>query len=396
MIVRENYLARIRPLIAEPMVKVLTGLRGSGKTSLLHMLQDELRDAGIPADNIIYLNLELMQTSDVNNDKRLLSYLKYRMVSSGRHFVFLDEIQAVSQWELAVAELAADAECDLYLAASDTVRIITQLNEVIPERFAEIRVTPLSFTEYSAMNQPSAQDQAAEYLSRGGLPILHGITDPATASQISLGIYHSILYHDVVLHNHIRDTELLNRIIRFVMTNVGKIYAVRTIGTYLKGRGQQASAETIANYLRALEEAGLIFRVPRYDLKTGNVLHNNVKYYLADHGLLQVITGLQGRNSSGVLQNAIFLELSRRGYNVFTGKQGNETVDFVAEKNGEISLFQVLERTRADMIQKAIEPFKKTKQKAACYLIAKDSFLHHEIDGVSCLNIVNFLLSDQL
>lgn len=395
MNIRENYLARIRPLITEPIVKVLTGLRGSGKTSLLQMVQDELREAGIAADNIIYLNLELMQTSDVNNDKRLLSYLKYRMVSSGMHFVFLDEIQAVSQWELAVAELAADAECDLYLAASDTKRIVAQLSEVIPGRFAEIRVTPLSFAEYSIMNQPSAADQAAEYLSRGGLPILHGINDPATAEQISLGLYHSILYHDVVLHNHIRDVELLNRIIRFVMTNVGKIYAVRSIGSYLKGRGQQASAETIANYLRAMEEAGLIFRVPRYDLKAGTVLHNNVKYYLADHGLLQVITGLKGRNSAGVLQNAVFLELNRRGYHVYTGKLGNETIDFAAEKNGSFLLIQILERTSEAMIKKAIEPFAKNKQKAACYLIARDTFSRHEIDGVSCLNVADFLLSEQ-
>lgn len=396
MNMRENYLARIRPLIAEPMVKVLTGLRGSGKTSLLQMVQNELLDAGISADNIIYLNLELMQTSDVNNDKRLLSYLKYRMVSSGMHFVFLDEIQAVSQWQQAVAELADDAECDLYLAASDTARIVAQLTEVIPGRFAEIRVTPLSFAEYCTMNQLSAPDQAAEYLSRGGLPILHGIADPATADQICLGLYHSILYHDVVLHNHIRDAELLNRIIRFVMTNVGKIYAVRSIGSYLKGRGQQASAETIANYIRAMEEAGLIFRVPRYDLKAGTVLHNNVKYYLADHGLLQAITGLKGRNSSGILQNTVFVELNRRGYQVYTGKKGSESIDFAAKKNGSFILIQILERTHEAMIQKAIESLKKSKQKAACFIIARDAFPCHEVDGISCLNIVDFLLSEQI
>ena len=404
MLIRDLYLDQLRPLIGQPTVKVLTGVRGSGKTTILHMLQDVLLGAGIPADHIIRINLELMESAEVSNDKRLISFIKYRMVNPGRHFVLLDEIQMVEQWEQAVALLANDSNCDLYLTASDAGRLAANLHETIPGRFTEIRVLPLSLAEYAeiAGSQDSGraadlQQLADEYIRQGGLPILAAIPDQTAADQASLGLFRAILYQDVVLRNHIRDAELLNRIIRFVLTHTGKIFAVKSIGDYLISRSQRASAETIANYLRALEEAGLFFRVPRYDVKAQMILHNNTKYYLADHGLLRVITGQKDRSPVGILQNTVFLELNRRGFKVAVGKLGNTTIDFVADKDGRRLYIQVLERRgTADALQKAAEPLRKIKEKADFYIVARDSFSPVGLNGIKGVGLADFLLSDEI
>ncbi len=404
MLIRESYLDQLRPLICEPTVKVLTGLRGSGKSTIFKMVQDMLVESGIPADNIISLNLERMESAEINNDRRLFSYVKYRMVQSGPRFVFLDEIEMVDQWELAIVDLAQESDCDLYLAASGTGRVPERLNELLPGRVTEIRVAPLSFVEFGEDCRARAlegaddrQQLALEYIRRGGLPILTGIADEATSDQASLGVYRSILYQDVVLRNRIRDAELLNRILKFVLTHVGKIYAVKSIGDLLKSRNQQASAETIANYLRAMEEAGLIWRVPRFDIKTGAILHNNVKYYLADHGLLRIVTGQQDRNMAGILQNAVFLELKRRGFQVMTGKLGAEAIDFVAEKDGRRIYLQVLERRGSpDVIAEAAGPLQKVKNPSALYIIARDAFRPTGLEGIRCLSFVDFLMINNL
>ena len=402
MFIRNLYLDQLRPLIGQPLVKLLTGVRGSGKTTILNQLVDLLLNAGIPSDHIIQINLELLESAEVNNDIRLLSHIRYRMVNPGCHFIILDEIQMVDQWELAIRELSANQDCDLYLCGSDAGRLAARLNEILPDRYAEIRVLPLSLSEYTALKSSgdpaataSLQQIAEQYIRRGGLPVITAISDETTGDQAILGLYRSILYQDVVLRNRIRDAELLGRVIRYIVTNTGKVFAVKSIGDYLISRRQRASAETLANYLRALEEAGLICRVPRFDLKTQTILHNNVKYYLADHGLLRVITGQKDRNSAGVLQNTVFLELVRRGYNVAVGKLDTLSIDFSAHKNGHHLLIQVLERRGSiEAIRKAAGPLLKCKENADLLIIARDAVEQPGLPGVSCCNLSEFLLAD--
>lgn len=401
---RELYLDQLRPLIGSPLVKLLTGVRGAGKTTLLQLMKNLLLEAGIPADHIISINLELMEASEVSNDVRLLSYIRYRMVNPGRHFILLDEIQMVDDWEKAVFELAGDLNCDLYLAGSDAGRLAEVMQGILPGRFSEIRIKPLSLAEYTAMEQSQQPGlsidlslAAADFIRRGGLPGLAAIADDATRDQVGLGLYRSILYQDVILRNHIRDAELLNRVMRFILVNTGKVYAVKTIGDHLVSRNQRASAETLANYLRSLTEAGLIFRVPRLDLRSGMVLHNNVKYFLADHGLLRVVTGQRDRNTAGILQNTIFLELYRRGFKVMVGKLGNATIDFVAEQDGRRLFIQIIDRRLTpDVVRKTAEPFSKIKGKASFFIIARDPFGQSALAGVRCLSLADFLLAAEI
>ncbi len=398
MYLRESYLDIIRPQIGQQQIKAVTGMRGSGKTSLLKMVQGLLLASAVPEDNIIYLDLEQAQAADISSGQRLLSYVQYRMISPGIHFVLLDEISQVEGWPDAVMALAGDSTCDLFLADSAGASLIAALTDCLPGRFMEIPVLPLSLSEFYDFGQRldttvSFERLADRFMEQGGLPILLAMDDADMKKEITLSLYRSILLNDVVLPGKIRDVSLLLRIMRFVLSRVGQVFAVKSIYDDLIRRGQRASAETIANHLKALEGSGLLFRVPRRDLKTRAVLHNNAKYFLADHHLLRIASGLGSRNLQGVWQNIIFLELVRRGYSVFVAKTGSEIVDFWAERDGECLLIQMPDRRRSkSSLAAAAEKLAKGGRSFGKLIVTADRPDEDAADGVPCLGLSDFLI----
>ncbi len=399
MPIREEDLSRIRPLVGQPVVKLLTGMRGCGKSALLSDLRQELRQQGVLPEQIISLDLEALEFTEINTARRLQSYIKYRLANPGRHYVFLDEIQVVPQWEQAIAALAAEDGCDLYLSSSAVRQTAAALQEATGGKCAEFRILPMSWAECQSLGRrtpdgpvsgdPSQTMTPADYLAGGGLPVVVQFQGTAAAGPLLQGACQAILLQDVILRTRVRDVELLNRIFQYVLQYLGKLYTVKSIADTLKKRQRQASAETIANHLRAMEEAGLIWRVPRLDIKSQTILHSTVKYYLGDHGLAAGLIGRKSRNAAGILENAVFIELLRRNYGLTVGKLGRQQIDFLAERDGRRLYVQIAHDPAA--AGQLASPLLMIRDQYPKLILSRDEPARDDIQGVRCLSLASFL-----
>lgn len=405
MIQRKGYMQQIRDFIDRPVVKVLTGMRRSGKSVMLELIREELLLRGVAAENIISINLESLRYERLKEYHAL--YAEIAEIASqgrGRLYLLLDEIQETAGWERAVNSFRVDFDCDIYLTGSNAKLFSGELATLLSGRYVEIKVYPLGIREYLAFAEKNIdekgrtkQEHFASYLQFGGLPGIHQMKwEPERILLYLQDIYNSILLKDVVTLNRIRDTALLEKIVVYLMDNIGNPFSAKTISDFLKSQGRRLSTETVYNYLAALEAAYLVYRVSRYDIKGKKLLETQEKYYLSDLGLRHAVMGYREQDIAGILENVIFLELLRRHYRVYIGKQQEAEVDFVAERNGERLYIQVCYLLTEENMQREFKPLTKIQDNFEKVVLSMNEMTGRGYKGIKHKNIVEFLLESDI
>ena len=398
-IARPKYIEKIKQFIDKPIIKILTGMRRVGKSTLLLIIKDDiLKD--IPNENKIYINFESTNFFNINNSHTLLKYLQPLLENiSGKVYFFFDEIQLVSDWEQVINGLRVDRDCDIYLTGSNSTLISGDLATLLAGRYVEVEIYPFSFKEFCSIYQNiniSKEEMFEKYVKLGGMPFLHNLNYEVESSmQYLKDIYSSIILKDITQRNNIRNTELLERIINYIVMNIGNTFSANSISKYFKSENRKVAVDTVLNYIKACENAFLIHKVPRYEIQGKEVLNVSEKYYIADHGIREAILETNERDINQIFENIVYMELLRKGYNIKIGKLNNLEIDFVCTKtNNEKIYIQVAYLLASeDTIKREFLPFEKINDNYPKYVISMDKF-DMSRNGIKHLNIIDFLLKD--
>lgn len=401
MIAREFYMQQVRYYMNTPVVKVITGMRRSGKSALLELIRDELSAQSVDEKNIIYINFESLRFAKLKKDLRLYEHItKQAEQAEGRVYILLDEIQEVDEWEKIINSLRVDLDCDIFITGSNAKLLSGELATLLAGRYVEIHVYPLSFKEYLTFAETndgekelSVNEHFANYIRYGGLPGIHLMKwEDGGITQYLEDIYNSVILKDVIQRNNIRDTVLLESIVHYLMDNIGNIFSAKTISDFLKSQGRSLSTETVYNYIDALQNAFIASKVKRFDIKGKRILETQEKYYLTDLGLRHAVIGYRDNDISGILENIVYLELIRRGYKVHIGKQDVTEVDFVAENKEDRIYIQVCYVLNEGDMEREFKPLESISDNYEKIVISTDSLIHFNRNGIKQKNIIDFLL----
>jgi predicted AAA+ superfamily ATPase len=404
MINRPLYYSKVEEFIDKPLIKIITGIRRSGKSTMLRLIQNMLISSRMMNEaQIIYVNFESMKHYDIRTSKKFYDYIINLTEGLGRVYLFFDEIQLVENWEEAINSFLVDLDADIYITGSNSNLLSSELSTLLTGRYVQFRLYPLSYLEMVDFHKVlttklSEKELIWQYIRRGGFPAIH-ITeyDDETAYMVINDIYDSIVLRDVVQRYKIRNIELLNRIMRYVMDNVGSTFSAKSISDYFKSQYRKVDIMTVYNYIEALESSFIISKVSRYDVHGKEVLKTQEKYYLADQGIQHAVFGYRDRNISGVLENIVYNELVRRGYNVYVGKLKDKEIDFVAEKKGKKLYVQVTYKMESEKtIQREFEPLLMIRDHYPKYVVSMDENFKDNIEGVRHVNLAEFISSDTM
>lgn len=401
MIKRESYMARIRPFIDGDLIKVLTGIRRSGKSVMLELIKDELRVRGVTEEQLVAFNFEDMRNAQLCTAEALHDELVRRAASiKGKIYFFFDEIQEVERWERCVNSLRVEMDCDIYITGSNAKLLSGELATYLAGRYVEFIIYPFSFSEFLALYhsvEPDADTRTCfdRYLTFGGMPYLANLRfDETACRQYLRDLFNSVELKDIVKRNNVRDVDMLERIIAYVTANIGTTFSSTAISKYLKNEGRRVSPETVLNYLKACSDAFLFYQVRRQDLQGKKILTVNEKYYVADHGIREAVIGGNMRDINLVLENIVFMEALRRGYSVTVGKVGEREIDFVCERHGEKCYIQVAYLLAAEeTVQREFGVYEHVQDNFPKYVVSLDEF-DMSRNGVRHYNIRDFLLAE--
>ncbi|MCE5348195.1 MAG: ATP-binding protein [Bacteroidales bacterium] len=404
MIKRDLYIKQLCDFIDKPFIKVITGIRRSGKSAILMLLRDEILTKGVAEENIIYINFESFQFSEIDEASKLYEFIRSNIKNKNRYYILLDEIQTVALWEKAVNSFLVDFNVDVYITGSNSKLLSSELSTFLAGRYIEIHVFTLSFAEHIVFREKSAgvkvvdiHDEFERFLRLGGFPSLHtGDYSFETAYKAVYDIYSSAILRDTVQRHNIRDVELLERVVRYVFDNTGNRFSAKNVADYFKSQQRRIDLNTVYNYLNALESAFIIYRVPRYDIKGKEILKTSEKYYLGDQSLLYSVMGYRDRQISGILENIVMLELKRRGYNVFTGRSDNREIDFIAETKEKRIYVQVAYKIAEQAtFDREFSPLLEVRDHYPKYVVTMDDLWHDNIEGIKHKHIADFLLMEE-
>lgn len=401
MIKRESYMARIRPFIDGDLIKVLTGIRRSGKSVMLELIKDELRARGVTEEQLVAFNFEDMRNAQLCTAEALYDELVRRAAPiKGEIYFFFDEIQEVERWERCVNSLRVEMDCDIYITGSNAKLLSGELATYLAGRYVEFIIYPFSFSEFLALYhsvEPDADTRTCfdRYLTFGGMPYLANLRfDETACRQYLRDLFNSVELKDIVKRNNVRDVDMLERIIAYVTANIGTTFSSTAISKYLKNEGRRVSPETVLNYLKACSDAFLFYQVRRQDLQGKKILTVNEKYYVADHGIREAVIGGNMRDINLVLENIVFMEALRRGYSVTVGKVGEREIDFVCERHGEKCYIQVTYLLAAEeTVQREFGVYEHVQDNFPKYVVSLDEF-DMSRNGVRHYNIRDFLLAE--
>ena len=398
MIVRPHYLDELKKYQDIPLVKILAGIRRCGKSTILDMLWEDLMANGVRPEQIIERRYTSLDLGDLPAAKDMYEDIKADLNTAGRNYLLLDEVQEIDGWEKAINSLLELGNTDIYVTGSNSKLMSSEISTYLTGRYVTIPVFPLSFQEYLTFKAGSSLSQKEllnEYIRYGGFPIVAlGTYDERTAYQIVEGIYHSVISNDIARRHSITNQELFNRVVRFIIENVGKNFSANSIVKFLKSEGRSLTVETIYNYLEWLEKAFVIYRCQRYDLQGKAVLKTQEKFYLADPALKYCIMGFNPKSIASMLENLVYFELRRRGYDVYVGKNETKEIDFVAVRRDERVYVQVC-RELPDASDREIGNLLEIKDHYPKYVVTMDDLAGGNVDGVRIVHLAEFLLSSQ-
>lgn len=395
MVIRTSYLNKLKKMRDKQIIKVITGVRRCGKSTLLLQFQEYLKAYGVADNQIIAVNFEDLANEPLLNFRVLYDYIINRLESDKMTYVFLDEIQAVPDFQKAVDSLFIKNNVDIYITGSNAYMMSGELATLLSGRYIELKMLPLSFCEYAELIGKDYKTAWTSFFKNGAMPYASILEDSDIRREYLSGIYNTVLLKDVVARNKIQDVSLLESVIKFLFDNIGNIVSSKKIADTLVSYGRKASVTTIESYIQALLDACIIYKIGRYDVKGKQYLKSLGKYYIVDIGLRRLLLGDKNSDIGHILENIVFLELLRRDYKVSIGKIDDLEVDFVAENAGEKIYFQVAASVLDEnAFAREIKPLKKIADNYPKYIISMDEISSNE-DGIKQVNIIDFLLGKE-
>lgn len=395
MIIREAYMNILRTYRDVPLVKILAGIRRCGKSTILDMLREDLLKSGILADHIIAVSYTSEDFDDGMTDKDMYLGIKEKMRDDGHYYLLLDEVQEIKGWEKALNSLLEHFDTDIYVTGSNSKLMSSEISTYLTGRYISIPIYTLSFGEYLEFKKSDSRSKKEilnDYLRLGGFPIVaFGNFDERSAYQIVEGIYHSVITNDITKRHHITNFDLFNRVVKYIVENVGKTFSANAVAKFLKGEGRSLSVEAVYNYLNWLEKAFVIYRCQRYDLQGKSVLKTQEKFYLADASLKYCIMGFNPKSIAAMLENIVYFELRRRGYEVYIGKNETKEIDFVAVRRDERIYVQVC-RSLPEGSDREVDNLLEIKDHYPKYVVTLDELDVGNVNGVRIVYLVDFLL----
>ena len=402
MIERASYIKKIMAYTDTPFIKMLTGVRRCGKSTILKMIMEKLQsDRGIAKEQIVNYRFDSMEYDDMNA-KQMYEELKSKLCHGKKTYFFLDEVQDVEGWEKVVNSLASDYDVDIYITGSNSRMMSSEISTYLTGRYVTFRIYTLSFEEYLMFKErytsvKSNREELAMYIKKGGFPATHlqeyGDDEIYT---IVKDIYRSTIFSDIVRRNQIRKVDQLERIIKYAFDNVGNTFSAKSISDYLKSQKRSLDNETVYAYLEKLEKAYLLHRCPRYDLKGKEILKTQEKYYLADTSLRYSVLGYKRDTVASSLENIVYLELRRRGYNVYIGKIGSYEIDFVAVRQNEKIYVQVTQQIDSEKTERReYDRLLGIQDNYPKYVLRTDEFAEGNYEGIKEMHVADFLLNKE-
>lgn len=402
MINRPLYINKIMAYTDTPFVKVLTGVRRCGKSTVLKMIMEKLQqEHGIPSERIVSMRFDSMDYEDMTA-KEMFKAVKEKLNPTGRTYLFLDEIQEIEGWEKVVNSLATDYDVDLYVTGSNSRMMSSEIATYLTGRYVSFRIYTLSFQEYLEFKKQYTQvkdihAELADYIRLGGFPATHlQEYSQDEVYTIVRDIYNSTIFSDIVKRNQIRKIDQLERVVRYTFANVGNSFSAKSISDYLKSEHRSIDNETVYSYLEKLEKAYLLHRCSRYDLRGKEILKTQEKFYLADTALRYSVLGYTPDSVASSLENVVYLELCRRGYTVTIGKTPDGEVDFVAKKQNDRLYVQVTQEIKSKKTEKReYERLLEIRDNYPKYVLRTDEFAGGNYQGIKSMHIADFLLSTE-
>lgn len=406
MVERKEYIEKIKKWREKDVIKVVTGIRRCGKSTLLEQYRDYLIGTGVSSEQIIFINFEDLEFEELLDYHKLYSYIKERLIPDRYTYIFLDEIQKVESFEKAVDSLYIKEKTDIYITGSNAYMLSGELATLLSGRYVEISMLPLSFSEYCQLKEKNNYDELfAEYMQNGGFPYIAQIDDSKEKADMYLeGIYNTIIIKDIEERQKrrendpnkrkITDLSLLRNIAKFLASSVGNPVSIKSISDYITSSGRKVSANTVNDYLDALVEAFIFYPVERYDIVGKQTLKMNQKLYIVDTGIRRYLLPRRNYDLGFSLENIVFLELLRRGFKVNIGKVGLTEVDFIAEKNNRLHYYQVTASLiDENTFKREITPLQNISDNYPKTILTLDRFTLGDYEGIEAVNAIDWLLN---
>lgn len=402
---REDYLSILRNFKDQQIIKVITGIRRCGKSTLLELFQDYLKENGVEENQIISINFEDADYEELQDRKKLYEYLKSKLVKGKKTYIFLDEIQKVGEFEKTVDSLFINKDVDLYITGSNAWLLSSELATLLTGRYIEIKMLPLSFKEYLSAfeDKTDISRKFRDYLRYSSFPQAIELfkINPENINLFLDGIYNTILFKDVMQRKGITDKNTLERVTKYLYDNIGNRTSMKNISDNIEGLEKNNSYNTVSTYVQALIDSYIVYKANRYDIKGKEFLKTQEKYYAVDIGLRYYMLGQgSGKDMGHILENVVYLELLRRGYEVYIGKYDDLEVDFVAKNSENTIYYQVALTTResADgnnsVLERELAPLKKISDNYPKYILTLDDDLDVDFDGIKKINVLDWLLEN--
>lgn len=399
---RENYLSILKNFKDKQIIKVITGIRRCGKSTLLELFQEYLKENGVLNEQIVSINFENADYEELQDRKKLHEYLKSKLIKNKKTYIFLDEVQNVYQFEKTVDSLFINKDVDLYITGSNAYLLSSELATLLTGRYIEVKMLPLSFKEYMSTfeDKTDISKKFRNYLRYSSFPQsieLYNINSDNIDMFLD-GIYNTILFKDVMKRKGITDKSVLERVTKYLYDNIGNRTSMKNISDNIEGLERNSSYNTVSNYVEALIDSYMVYKVNRYDIKGKEYLKTQEKYYAIDIGLRYYMLGQSsGRDMGHILENVVYLELLRRGYKVYIGKIDDLEVDFVAKNSEDTIYYQVALTTRDEnTLERELIPLKKINDNYPKYILTMDDDLDADFDGIKKINVIDWLLENKV
>ncbi len=406
LINRPEYLNQLIQNKDVNLIKIVTGIRRCGKSSLLDLFHKYLSDSGVADENIIHMNLESLKYRDLSDYLSFYDHVSERIPEKGKTYLIFDELQVIEHWEKAIESFRLDFDVDIYITGSNAYLLSTEFSTLLSGRYVEIRVLPLSFKEFLTFYEfgpaVTAEEKFQRYLQFGGMPILREYqSNESGIDQALEGIYSTVVIRDILQRNKYADQGILQKIMLFLCSNIGSITSPNSIGNVLsnegelqRGKGKNIAGKTVEKYISMLRNAFIFFSVGRYDVKGKQLLKTLGKNYIIDMGFRNMLLGYRDADRGHIIENIVFLELIRRGYRVYIGKVGETEVDFVAEKPNDKLYIQVTESMQApETRERELRPLQMINDNYEKIILSMDRSYINSYDGIKSLYLIDWLLS---